>query len=167
MCTITPLVSLEHPAYKSQGWCQQSRPRFTQRSALSDLPDIHTSLLICLISSWLCLPLSTPPSFPRSPPVLSVDLGVPLVRPSFSTTVSFTNAPGMMQERKPSCSNHHPLTFISVLSLWATLQPSPAPRKSLNVSSTHPRGLVCSRCLWLPMSSAQGFPMVAWFSACA
>lgn len=126
-CTIAPLVSLEHPAYEPQGWCQQSRSRFTQGSALSDLPDTHTSLFIGLISSWPCLPLSSPPSFPRSPSVLSVGLGLPLVRPSFSTTVSLTSAPGMMQERKPSCSNHYPLTFISALSPWDTLQPSPAP----------------------------------------
>lgn len=94
--------------------CQTSLTPTLHYSSVSSLPG-HVFLFLPLHLS------------PRSPPVLSVGLGVPLVRPSFSNTVSLTSAPGMMQERKPSCSNHHPLTFISALSPWTTFQPSPAP----------------------------------------
>lgn len=65
-CTIAPLVSLEHPAYEPREWCQQSRSRFTQGSALSDLPDTHTSLLIHRSHLFLAMSSSFFPSiFPQ------------------------------------------------------------------------------------------------------
>lgn len=125
---LFPLCPLSIPCASPGGGASSSGPGSHRGQVLSDLPDIHTSFLICLIFLpglvFLFLPLHLSP---RSSPVLSMDLGVPHVRPSFSTTVSLTNAPGMMQERNSTCSNHRPLTFISAPSPWATLQPSPAP----------------------------------------
>jgi hypothetical protein len=161
MCTIAPLVSLEHPAYEPRGWCQHSMSRFTQGSALSDLPDTHASLLIGLLSSWPCLPLSAPPSFPQ-------ESACPLSGPWSPSCQTI-----LLQHCQPhQCSRDDareealmfqpspPDIYLSPVPL-DHLSTLPCSMKITQCLLTHIRSLVCSCCLCLSTGSAQDFPMVA------
>lgn len=116
---LFPLCPLSTPCASPGGGASNSGPGSHRGQVLSDLPDIHTSFLICLIF----LPLSGPPSFPQE---LSCPLNGPR-SPSRQTILLHHCQPHQCSRDDARKELHLLQPSPSAPSPWATLQPSPAP----------------------------------------